>query len=103
MDVKVRDGLAGVRAVVDDDAEAVREVEFLRDDPGGHEKVAEEGLVFGCGFADARYQFFRDDQKVRGSLRLDIVENDAALVLVFDLGGNFAIDDFLEDGFGHGG
>lgn len=37
-----------------------------------------------------------------GSLGLDIVEDDAEVVLVLDLGGDFAVDDALEDGFGHG-
>jgi hypothetical protein len=30
------------------------------------------------------------------------VEDDAVFVLVLDLGGDFAIDDFLEDRLGHG-
>lgn len=34
------------------------------------------------------------------SLRLDVVQDDAEVVLVLDLGGDFTIDDALEDGFG---
>jgi hypothetical protein len=30
------------------------------------------------------------------------MQNDAEVVLVLDLGGNFAVDDALEDGFWHG-
>lgn len=100
--VEVGDGFAGVGAIVNHDAKAGGEVEFLRNHAGNDEEVAEDGLVFGGGFADARYQFFRDDEEVRRRLRLDVVENDTAVVLVFDFGGDFAIDDFLEDRFGHG-
>lgn len=100
--MKVGDGFAGVTTVVDHDAKAVGEVEFSGDDAGDDEEMAEEGLVSGGRFAHARYQFFGDDQKVSRRLRLDVVEDDAMLVLVLDPGGNFAIDDFLEDGFGHG-
>ena len=103
VDVKMRDGLARVRAVVDHDAEASGEVEFLRDGAGGEEEVAEDGFVGRGGFADARYQLFGDDEKVGGRLRLDVVKDDAVFVLVLDLGGDFAIDDSLEDGFGHVG
>jgi hypothetical protein len=31
------------------------------------------------------------------------VEDDAEVVLVLDLGGDFAVDDALKDGFRHGG
>jgi hypothetical protein len=30
------------------------------------------------------------------------MDDDAAIVFEFDLGGNFARDDFFEDSFGHG-
>jgi len=36
------------------------------------------------------------------SLRLDVVQDDADLILVLNLGGDVAVDDFLEDGLGHG-
>ena len=89
-------------AVVDHDAKAVGEVEFLRDPTRGGEEMAEQRFVAGRGFADARDQFLRNDQQVHGGLRLDVVEDDAVFVLVLDLGGDFAIDDFLEDRLGHG-
>ena len=34
-------------------------------------------------------------------LRLDVMNDDAVFVFVFDFRGDFAIDDFLEEGFGH--
>ena len=38
-----------------------------------------------------------------GRLRLDVVEDDAVFVLVLDLRGDFAVDDFLKNGLGHEG
>lgn len=97
----MRNAFAGVGAVVDDEAEAAFEVEFFGDDSGGDEEMAELGFVGGRGFADARNHFFRNDQQVHGSLRLDVVDDDAAVVLVLNLRGDLAVDDFLEEGFGH--
>jgi len=38
---------------------------------------------------------------VHGCLGLDVVDDDAAIVLVLNLGGNLAVDDPLEEGLGH--
>jgi hypothetical protein len=38
---------------------------------------------------------------VHGRLRIDIVDDDAAIVFELDLGGDFTRDDFFEDGFCH--
>lgn len=99
--MEVRDGFAGVRAVVHHEAEAFGEVEFFCDDACDKEKVPEGGLVGGGGFGDARDQPFRDDEEMDGRLRINVVEHDAVLVLVFDLRGDFAVDDALKDGLGH--
>ena len=95
--MEVGNGFAGVRAVVHDEAEALREVELLRDLAGDEEEVAEDGLVGGGGFADAWYQLFGDDEQVDGGLRLDVVEDDAVFVLVLEARGDLAGDDFFED------
>ena len=61
--------------------------------------MAEDGFVGGRGCGETLNQLFGDDQQVHGGLRLDVVEDDAEVVFVFDLGGDFAVDDALEDGF----
>ena len=98
----MRDGFAAVGAVVDHEAKAAGEVEFLGENAGGEKEVAEERLVGGGGFTHAGNEFFWNDQKMDRSLRLDVMQDDAEVVLVLDLGGNFAVDDALEDGFWHG-
>ena len=55
VDVEVGDAFAGVGAVVDHQTVTAGEVEFFREHTGGHEEVAELGLIRRDGFADARY------------------------------------------------
>ena len=100
--MEVGDGLSAVGAVVDDDAEAVFEVELAGEFCGGEEEVAEGGLVFGGGVADARNGFAGDDQEVCGRLRVDVAERYAEVVLVFELAGDVPVHDFLEEGLVHG-
>ena len=100
--MEMRDGFAAVGAVVDHEAKAAGEFEFLGENAGCEQQVAEERLVVGRGFTHAGNEFFWNDQQLDRSLRLDVMQNDAEVVLVLDLGGNFAVDDALEDGFWHG-
>ena len=102
MDMKMRHGFTGVRTVVDDEAKAVREVQLLRDLASDEQQMPEYALIGGGGFAHAGDNFFRHDQQVHGRLGLDVVEDDAVLVLVLELRGDFAGDDTFENRFGHG-
>lgn len=99
MDVEVRNGFAGVGTIVDHEAETGGELEFFRDEIRDVKQVAEHGFVGGGRFRNARNQLLGDDEQVDGGLRLDVVEDEAEVVFVFDLGGNRAVDDALEDGF----
>jgi hypothetical protein len=101
--MEVRDRLAAVGAVVDDEAEAFVggvHAELGGDGTGGEEEVAEEFLVIRRGFADARNGFLGDDENVDGGLRIDVFEGEAKLVFVDNIGGDFAVDDLLEDAHG---
>ena len=100
--MEVRDGFTAVGAVVDHEAKATGEVEFPGENACGKKEVSEERLVACGGFAHAGNEFFWNDQQVDGSLRLDVVQDDAEVVLMLDLGGDFTVDDALEDGLGHG-
>lgn len=102
VDVEVRHGLTGVRAGVDDEAETVGELKFFRDKVGDINEMAEHGFVDGRRFRYAWNGFLRDDEQVDGRLGLEVVENDAVFVLVFDFRRDFAVNDFLENGLGHG-
>ena len=91
----------GVRPVVDHDAKAIGQSQFLSHGPGGHQEMTEDRFIAGRGFAEPRYQFFWYDEQVNRSLRLNVVQDDAGLILVFDARRNFPINDPLEDSF-HG-
>ncbi len=98
------DGFAAVGAAVDDGAEAVVPAELGGElgDEGHH--VAEQGGVFGGGFADADDELLGDEQEMGGGLGGNVVDDDAFVVFVLDGGRDLAVDDFLEDCFhGEGG
>lgn len=95
--MQVGHGLAGVGAVVDHQAEAALKVEFFRDRAGGEQEVSQHGLVVWSGFADAGDHGFRDDEEVDRCGGGDVVDDDAAIILVLDAGGNVAGDDAFKE------
>ncbi len=99
--MEVGHGFAGVRAVVDDQAKTSIEAEFARDLAGGEQEVTEDRGLIGSGLADPRNDGLGNQQEVDGGLRLNVMDHDAVVVLVFDSGRNFAGDDAFEEG-GHG-
>ena len=82
--------LTSVRAVVDDYPVAFRQFQFLRHMGGNQQQVTQQVLVLGGGLTDPCKRFFRDDQKMDGSLRVDIMNNECLIILINDLGGNIA-------------
>jgi hypothetical protein len=103
MDVQMWHGFRSMRAVVDHDPESLSEIQFFRHLAGHEQQVAKRRFVLSRRFPESRNKFLGHDQEVNRSLRLDVVQDDTLVVLVLDFGGNFAIDDFLEDRLGHGG
>ncbi|GMF15725.1 unnamed protein product [Phytophthora lilii] len=103
--VQMEHGLAAVLPVVDDDAEALVQVLLLGDQLGGVKQVAQDGLVALLGVRELReaVALLGDEQDVHGRLRVHVVEGQALLVLVRDLGGDLPVDDLVEDGLAHGG
>ena len=77
VDVEVEDGLARVGAGVDDGAvAALGEALFARDARGDEEEVAEQRFVRLARFARGGYVRARDDERVRGRLRVYVAEDD---------------------------
>jgi len=98
----MRHALAAVAAVVDHEAVAgLGDTKFFRERGGGEQEMAEGGLVAGRGFADAGNKFLRDHEHMHRCLRVDVVDGDAEVVFMRELGGDLAVNDFLEEGF-HG-
>ena len=96
--MQVGDAFAAVATVVDHEPVAgLGDAEFFCERSGGEEEVAKGGLVGSRGFADARDELLRDDEYVHRCLRMDVVNGDTEIVLVRELGGNLAVDNFLEE------
>lgn len=101
MHVKMRNGLAGIGPVVDDEAEAAREPEFLGDDPRGHQQMSEHGFIGRGRFADPGDELLGNDEEMNRRLWLDIVQDDATIILMLDLRWNLTVDDLLKNRLGH--
>jgi len=99
MDMEVRDAFAAIGTVIDDESEArIVQAFLLSDGLRDKDQVAEEWFVDGLGGGNARDFLFGDDEDVNGCLRLDVMERQAAVVLVDDPGWNLAGDDAGENG-----
>ncbi len=99
MKVEVGNGFAAVRTVIDDEAVAGGGDIFAAGDFGSREEqVAKEVLIIGLCASDARDEFFGNEENVDGRLRRDVAEGQAQVVLKNDIGGDFASDDFFEEG-----
>lgn len=99
VDVEMGNGFAAVGAVVDDKAVACGGYVFAAGDVGGgEEEAAEKRLIIGFGGSDSRDVLFRNDENMDRSLRRDVAEGEALIVLEDDVGWYFAGDDFFEEG-----
>ena len=102
MNVQMRDRFAGVRTVVDHEAKTRGEIQFLRELGRHVQEMSAHGFVRGGCRRNTRDQLLRDNQQVNRRLRLDVVQRDALVVLVFEFCRDFPVDDFLEKRFAHG-
>ena len=95
--MEMRNTLAAIRAIVDDETEpCVVEALLLGNLLRCVNQVTKKGFIGNRTFRDAGNFLFRDDQDMDGRLGLDVVESQAEIVFVGDPGGNFPGDDFRE-------
>ena len=100
----MRNGFAGMGAIVDDETVAVFVEAELAGDVGGFEKkMSEDSVVFGGGFVDAWNGFARDDEDVTRGGGTNVAKSEHLIIFVNDVSGDFAIGDFLKERFAHGG
>jgi hypothetical protein len=96
VEMEVVDGLAAVAAGIDDDAVSVGEFQFAGQIADHQVDVADEvGIVVGQ-IGQRRDLFFGDHQHVGWGLWRDVVERQAAIVFVEDVGRDLFVDDLLE-------
>ena len=99
----VEHGLSGVAIRVEYRAEATRrQAAVLCDSGGAPHQFPEDLIVFSADVVERWDVPFRNDEHMRGSLRIDVVEREHAFVFVDDARGNRALDDFAEQAVGHG-
>ncbi len=102
MEVKVGDGFAAIRAVINDEAVAgFFELALTGNPLSGDEEMSEEGMILGRDGAVAGVMFFWNDKNMNGGLGSEITKGENVIILVEDIGGELAVDDAFEDGFGH--
>lgn len=96
--MQMRHGFASVSTVIDHYAETLGELELFGDLCSGQEEVPKRRLVTAFRFRDTRNGLFGNDEAMNGGLRVDVVNNDAVFVFVFDVCRNLAGNDFLKEG-----
>ena len=95
--MEMRNGFSSVGAVVDDYPESFFGVAFLPCDFSNLEHhVSKEDLVIEHGEGDSGDRLLGNKKKVNRSLRSDVPEAEAEVILEDDLGGDFAGDNFLK-------
>ena len=97
--VQVGDAFASIRAVVDNDTEAPGEFRFFRKVAGHQQEMAQQVNVAHRCFREAWNRFSGNYEQVGRRLRIEVVDYDATVIFVGDVGGNFTVDNFLEYGF----
>lgn len=77
-------------------------MELAGDALGAGEEVREDGVIFGGDGHMAGVMLFGDEENVDGGLGGKIAKGEDVVVFIKNVSGHLAIDDALEDSFGHG-
>ena len=93
--MEVMDGLAGLLTDVGDDAIALQ-TQLLGDLGDDGEDVSHDGGVVLSHFGHGGDVGLGDDQEMGGSLRVDVVESEADLVLIDFIGRDLPFGDLTE-------
>ena len=97
--MQMRDGFAAVLAVINDKPVAgTLQTAITGKGCRNEQEVAQQLGILGLRKGDALNRPLGDNQQVRRRLRMNVLDRDAALILVDNGGGNLAADDFGKDG-----
>jgi len=94
--MQMKDALAGVFAVVDDESVPIVEMQRLGNMAPGEHHLPERGRIFLGGLADADDVLFRNHQNMRWRHGANIVERHDVLIFKCDIRGNFPRNDFAK-------
>jgi hypothetical protein len=96
MEVQMKDGLPGVRANVGYEAIALLQIKFMGQLLGDDKDVCQDWTILRRQFRHRRDMTLRNDQKMMGSLGIDILKGHHILILVHNIAGNLALDDLTK-------
>jgi hypothetical protein len=103
MEMKMGDCFPPVGSVIDDQAVTrFVQLELTAHALRSGEELAENRAVLGRNRSVTGMVFFRDNQDMNGGLWGGIAEGNGVIILINDVSGHLAIDDALENRFGHG-
>ncbi len=95
--MEMRDGLASIAAVVDDQSEAgLAKPQIPGDFRSLEEQGAEQRSVLGSGLIHARNRLLGNDQNVGGGLGMNVAKRQYRVVLIDDVRRDLAGDDAFE-------
>lgn len=96
--MQVGNGFAPMASVIDDDAKSCGVEALLPGQFGcGEEKMSQQTGLFRCRFSEPGDENLGNDEGMKGSLRVDVTDGDAAIILMEDVGRNFAGHDFFKE------
>lgn len=99
MHVQMRDGFATIGPIINDDAEAgITKAFFPGQGLRDKEQVAKQRLIGRRAEADTRDHLLWYDEEMDRGLRVDVMKGQALVVLMDNLGRDFAGDDLLKNG-----
>jgi len=103
MEMKMGDCFPPVGSVIDDQAVTrFVQLELTAHALRSGEELTENRAVFGRDGSMPGMVFFWDNQDMNGGLGRGIAESNGIIILINDISGHLAIDDALENRFGHG-
>ena len=103
MQVDVKDGLACALVSVEERTVSdFRKASLLRDKRGAADQLADDLIVFRPDVVERWDVTLRDDQHMCRRLRVDVIEGDDPLVLIYDRRRYLSLDDLAEQAVGHG-
>ena len=97
MQMQMENGLAGPAPCIHDCSVAVLEVMLLRQLGGDAVQMADDRLVCFFGLCGGSKVFPRNQQQMHRGLWIDVLKSDAAFVLIDNLGGHLACQDFAKN------
>src|SRR5688572_21023379 len=97
MQVQVKNRLSRCRTIVDRDPKGIFDLELTGDLAYRQHQVSQESLVGGGGLCKHCNRLLRNQEYMEWRLRINVLDREAQVVLVDDVGRNLFIDNSSEE------